>query len=363
MRTRRGMHLYSRRFRRYGSGSNQTCVLNKLDTFQIIGKGKSGYVHLTKWKNISGLFSGDELYNSSYLLDPERDSVTIKTIIPFNEIRQRIGSREQRTLTNLIPYFKDFGNRCTDIYKYMDDASYFGITQHLTKVYGCTYCKNIETPNSDNYLPTMLVSQQYISGLDMSDYFKGLGVSNITMNVVSSILLQGLSIILILFQHNFYHNDMNTGNIIIHNTDNNIDLTYPLFNRHLVLKSHHHTIPFINLIDFDLASIDTPRDDTYRLSDITKLPIIDITTFILSTYTTIIKTCGAKINKNIDKLLSQLVKILDTYFIQYTLDPSTFSRAKLIFNNEIDIDRQVLYLKQIFDKLIINNDTKVDGVE
>ena len=339
----------------------KNCLEDKLIGLNKIGQGKSGSVYLTNWSNIKSLFSKQERYSSSYDLDPKLDPITIKTVKPFDEIRQRIGGKEKRTLKNLVPYFQDFGNRCNDVYRFMDQVKYFGIPQHIIKIYGCTYSSNTTTTGDDN-LPTMILASEYLPGLDMIKYFANITKNNINLAWVTNLLLQGISIALVLYQYGFYHNDLTASNIFIQNTNNNINLKFPLLKRNLVLNCDHESIPFMGLIDFDLASVGTPRNSAFILETTTKLPLLDITVFIMAVYQRVTRYNGgiSNINNNINALFNKIISLLDPLYLNYKLELDTFSRGKLIFDPVIDHETQVETIKSIFSLLVVNSKVKID---
>ena len=145
----------------------------------------------------------------------------------------------------------------------------------------------------------MLIASEYIdNGINLYDYFQSLDVQKITIQWLSNFLLQGISIILVMFGHSFYHNDFNYTNILVVNTDTPISLDFPLFGKKINYNLRGQVIPLIKLIDFDLASIYKPRNNDYKLDDITPLPLIDIISFVCVTYRQVLLTFTTRKNND-----------------------------------------------------------------
>ena len=349
---------------------NNLDLLDKLKNFKLIGTGRSGKVYLVEWHKIKKYFNKIDIYTNDNF-----DKVAFKVLIPMNEIKQRgIWNLPNRTIKNLSKYFHEFKNRNINIYKYLVNNRYFGISDHITTIYACSYYNN----NNDNKLtklveknkykceslPSMILATEYLGGSNMFNYLKENFqklANNLTITTISSIIIQGLSIILVLYNNKFYHNDLNLGNLFISETTQSLVLKFPLFNYNLSYNCNNLTIPLLKLIDFDLASLDNPRDEEYKLSGLTKLPIIDIYHFIISFYHQIKKTYrNDLLDKNIDQLFTKLTKNINNVF-NLIKDSSlhNISRSCLILNTKIDETTRISYIKDILNSLLDSLNIKI----
>jgi len=114
----------------------QQCNILPIERMVSLGSGSSGTVYRTQWGEVKKMFSNDEQFGVGNQLG-RHDPVALKILWPIKEIIQRIPSHKRNDDT-VADYLREYSERCDNIYRFMDNSSYFGIPRHFSQIYGCS---------------------------------------------------------------------------------------------------------------------------------------------------------------------------------------------------------------------------------
>jgi serine/threonine protein kinase len=325
-----------------------------------LGSGTSGRVYGITWDNVIDMVSPDELFDTSHRITPDTQ-VAVKILKPLKEILQRIPSyqRDDATVAN---YLREYSKRCTNIYRYMETNNYFGIPRHLTVIYACSYCFNTPVNQPQNEMPSMLIASELIDGENMGEFlFTRDWSTHQLLSNVKNILIQGISIIMAMYHYNFYHNDLSYSNIFIdiHNTSE-IRCEFPILKTTISLVNHQpgSCIPLVKFLDYDLATVGSPRNAEYQITDpVTKLPIYDFLQFVLG----MVRVIHEMVNNQ--QTIGETGYILDTLHEieqlsrpllseRYFSETSLFTRSRLSLNTSIDDTHRIAQFDLIIGKIL-----------
>ena len=338
----------------------QQCNILPIERMVSLGSGSSGTVYRTQWGEVKKMFSNDEQFGVGNQLG-RHDPVALKILWPIKEIIQRIPSHKRNDDT-VADYLREYSERCDNIYRFMDNSCYFGIPRHFSQIYGCSYCFSPIDDPEHLELPSMIIASEIIMGESIKTFlFTRIWEPIQLLSNFKSILLQGIYIICIMFSYNFYHNDLNCGNIFI-DVNNTTDILYqiPLLETEITLVNHSpgSSLLIVRLLDYDLSTVGVPRGAEYNLTlNSTKLPMYDFIQYILCISNLLVLTVKNNlVTGNTGTILGVLKKlegmIKPLLSDRYYIDIRKFSRSRILLNNTITDHERIGYIRALYDFIV-----------
>ena len=200
--------------------------------------------------------------------------LAVKHVTVQGELRQLFGwAQELRTRQNIRQHLQHWSQRCEHIYQPLArHAAEWGLAQFVAIPHACAF---LQSEGGVESVPSLVLAMDLVKGDTLETMLRGASERDALL-----VLLQGLSVLSMLWQHGIYHNDFHTRNLMV--ADKRVDSCTLHFPTHRIELSGG-AIPLLRVIDFDLATTLAPRDGNYATTDMTgALPFLDAA-FLYST--------------------------------------------------------------------------------
>jgi serine/threonine protein kinase len=206
--------------------------------------------------------------------------LAVKEITVNGELKQLFGhARELRTERNIRQHLQYWAQRCAAIYTPLSlYGAEWGLAPYVVTPHACAF---LQSRDGRAAVPSLVLATDLVQGSTLHDM-----LTSASPRDALCVLLQGLSVLSLLWQHGMYHNDFHTHNVLV--VEDRVDSCIVHFpTQSLQLRGN---VPMIRVIDFDLATTGAPRDGNYApTTAVGVLPFLDAAFF----YSTVRAVTGA----------------------------------------------------------------------
>lgn len=253
-----------------------------------IGQGASGDVYKIPSRSVSSMFPHDAWLTGHRPGPDDASLLAVKRIRIEKELKLMLSSTDEMTSEDILDILQkqvaNLTTRCEQIYSKLANLAMQENSEVAPFIVIPRACSLMKSPNPDDEeYPWLVLATDLVQGQMLKDMLTAVESPQEAVRLALLVLLQGFSVLSVLWKHHLYHNDYHSRNIMVtatrektckltlyrdQDTSNTVTITS---------SSDDHLIPMIRIIDFDMATLNEPRDNRHRPDPATTgmLPFVD----------------------------------------------------------------------------------------